>query len=372
MELYKGFICHPAVCCVGNNYQIMIPVKYKMLISVQVGNKVYNNHSNGIRISSAEIQRVTVPMAELDRAKKYTVICRKMILRRAYGSITGHEVKIDYNFRPLTKTENIKIYQVADSHSHIMPAVEASKKYGDEIDLLILNGDIAGTSETVKEINVSYKIASGITEGTIPCIMSRGNHDLRGRCAETLANYMPNQNGKSYYTFRVGCIWGILVDSGEDKPDSHEEYGNTVACHQFREEETEFIKAIAQKPDSEFNAPGVKYRLVVSHVPFAFRLEPPFDIEEDIYREWCRILKNNVKPNLMLCGHMHYTAISEIGSKYDTYGQPCTVLIGSIMKKHKKDSKTYYAGMGLELNENKATVTFNTRNEILETKEIDI
>lgn len=370
MNLFKGLVCHPTVCCVEDNYQIMIPVKYKMLVSVRVGNKEYFNHSNGIRLSDTKIQRVTVPMSELDKEKKYTVICRRMILRRAYGSITGKVQETEYNFKPLTKTEGINIYHIADTHSHISPAVEAAKKYGKELDLLILNGDIAGTSETVKEISVAYRIASEITKGTIPCIISRGNHDLRGKCAPNLAEYMPSSNGKSYYTIKVGCICAILVDIGEDKRDNHPEYGNTIACHQFREEETEYISNIMEK--GEFNNPKFKYKFVISHVPFSYKIQPPFDIEKDIFTKWCSLLKENLKPNLMLCGHMHYTAISEIGSKYDSYGQPCTVLIGSIMKKHKKDSKTYFAGMGLELNENKATVTFNTKNEILETKEIDI
>ena len=370
MQLYKGFICHPTVCCVENKYQIMIPVKYKMLVAVRIGEKIYASHSNGIKISDTKVHRIEVPMSELDRERKYTVICRKMVCRKAYRSITGDEDIIEYSFKPLEKTKNIKIYQIADSHSHILPAVNAQKKFSKDIDLLILNGDIAGTSENFNEISVTYKIASKITEGTLPCIISRGNHDLRGKCAEKLADYMPNHNGKSYYTVKVGCIWAILIDTGEDKPDNHEEYGCTVACRQFREEETEFIKHAAE--NKEYMANDIKYRLVISHVPFATRFPYPFDIEEEAYREWCKILKDNIKPNLMLSGHIHKAAISEVGSEYDDYGQPCTVLIGSIVKIHKPSKDVYYAGMGLELNDNKAKVTFNTKDEIVEVNEINI
>ncbi len=370
MQLFKGFVCHPTVCCVGTNYQIMIPVKYKMLLSIKVGDKLYSNHTNGIKISDTKIQRIEVPMSELDREKKYTVICRKMLCRKAYRSITGDEDEIEYSFKPLMKTENIKIYQIADSHSHIKPAVNAQKKFSTDIDLLILNGDIAGTSENFNEISVTYKIASKITEGMLPCIISRGNHDLRGKCAEKLADYMPNKYGKSYYTTKVGCIWAILVDTGEDKPDNHEEYGHTVACHQFREEETEFIRSVAES--KEFNSNDIKYRLVISHVPFATRFPSPFDIEEDTYREWCRMLKESVKPHLMLSGHTHEAVISEIGSEYDDYGQPCTVLVGSIMNNHKNGKDVYYAGMGLNLINDKVTVTFNTESEILSEEEINI
>lgn len=48
---------------------------------------------------------------------------------------------------------------------------------------------------------------------------------------------MPGDDGRSYYTFKVGCIWGILVDTGEDKEDSHAEYGGIICCHDFRLEQ---------------------------------------------------------------------------------------------------------------------------------------
>ena len=37
MDIYKGFECHPTVCAVGSEYQIIVPVKFNMLFSVRVG-----------------------------------------------------------------------------------------------------------------------------------------------------------------------------------------------------------------------------------------------------------------------------------------------------------------------------------------------
>jgi 3',5'-cyclic AMP phosphodiesterase CpdA len=59
--------------------------------------------------------------------------------------------------------------------------------FGDDIDLLVLNGDISDHSSSVQNISMIYQIASGITEGRRPCIYSRGNHDMRGAFAEHLA-----------------------------------------------------------------------------------------------------------------------------------------------------------------------------------------
>lgn len=368
MELYKGFECHPTVCAVGNEYQIIVPVKFNMLFSVIVGNKEYFNHSNGIRISTTKIQRVTVPMAELDREKKYTVVCQRMKKRLAYRSITNKTVtKIEYEFNPVEKTENINIFQIADSHGFIDEACAAAKNFGKKIDLLILNGDIANSSATFDEIITCYKIASNITEGTVPCIISRGNHDLRGRYAEVLVDHMPNRNGNSYYTFKVGCIWGILVDCGEDKVDSHEEYGGTICCHQYRQDVTDYIKEIIEK--EEYSQDGIKYRLVLSHVPFPFKCEPPFDIEPEIYTQWCRLLKENVKPDMLLAGHLHECGIGEFGGRYDTYGQPCRVIVGSDLRK-KNGIIQEYTAMGVILKKDIAEVDFSSSKGRLEKHEV--
>lgn len=359
MDIYKGFECHPTVCAVGSEYQIIVPVKFNMLFSVRVGNKEYFNHSNGIKISTTKIQRVKVPMAELDREKKYTVICRKMIKRLPYRSKTAvNAVEIEYDFKPIEKTEDIKIYQIADAHGHIEATTQAARNYADDIDLLILNGDIANASDTFEHVITCYKIASNLTAGTVPCIISRGNHDLRGKYAEVLVDHMPNRNGNSYYTFRVGCIWGILVDCGEDKVDEHEEYGRTICCHQYRQDVTEYIKEVIKS--EEYKAEGIKYRLVLSHVPFQYKFWDPFGIESDIYTEWCRLLRVNIKPDLLIAGHTHAKYISLSGGKYDTYGQPCPVIVGSDVKNNKDRSLKEYYGVGIKLKKDFADVEFTS------------
>ncbi len=365
MELFNGFVCHPTVCPVGRTYSIIVPTRYEMALSVLIDGEEYFNHSNGIVLTSCEIQKITVPAERLDRAKQYTLRVRKVVKREPYFTQTEEPVEITYSFRPIEKEENIRIYQIADSHGFITETAGAAEKFGN-LDLLILNGDIADSSENVESITTTYRIASEVTGGEIPCIISRGNHDLRGSAAEHLAEYMPDRYGKSYYSFRVGCIWGLLVDCGEDKNDCHEEYGHMVCCHTFRREETEYIRQVIADKQNEYEANGVKYRLILSHVPFAATFPEPFDIEQERFTEWCRLLKTEVKPQLMLCGHTHSQVISPVGGEMDHKGQPCTVLIGSEV--HKRDRDINYAGMGLTLQSGCAEVVFNTMHDIKEKK----
>ena len=111
---------------------------------------------------------------------------------------------------------------------------EFFRKETGKIDFLILNGDVPEDSSKIKHFDTIYEIVSQVTHGNIPAVFSRGNHDTRGIFAENIAEYTPCENGNSYFTFRLGSIWGVVIDCGEDKTDSNEEYGNTGCCSAFR------------------------------------------------------------------------------------------------------------------------------------------
>lgn len=351
----------PAVFAVGENYQIMVPVEDHSLFWVKVGNNFYYDDSNGILRSSRLIHRVTVPMKELDCAKQYTVFEEPIVERLPSFTKTASVIEKTYSFRPVPSDRNVRFYHIADAHNDFVDPVVASETFG-EIDFLILNGDIPDHSGKVENFDFIYKIASALTHGNIPTVFSRGNHDLRGVCAESIADYTPIDNGNSYFTFRLGNIWGVVLDCGEDKPDSHPEYGHTICCHDFRLRETEFLKQVIRNADSEYNAPGVTHRFVISHVPFIHRLIPPFDIEEEIYSEWARLLREEVKPDLMICGHLHTYGIYDPGSDFDDYGQPCTTVVGSYVEDYH-----FIAGVGFCIKDKTIDVTFtdNKKNVIL-------
>ncbi len=332
----------PAVFAVGNEYQIMVPIKYRSLMWVKVGNKCYYDDSNGILRSLDKIHRICIPANELDRAGKYTVCERRILWRKPYFPIIQPETQKEFEFYPV-KGGKTRAYHISDTHNSVDAPVKAAKAFG-KIDFLILNGDIPNHSGHPKYFKTIYEICSQTTHGNIPVVFARGNHDLRGLYAEKIIDYTPNNNGKTYFTFRLGDIWGIVLDCGEDKPDTHEEYGGTICCHAFRERETQFIRDVIKHADEEYLAQGVKHRTIICHSPFTTRFGPPFDIEEELYTEWARLIKENIKPHAMICGHTHKISINEIGSKLDNRGQPCTMLTCA----EKTKDEDLFAGIGFE------------------------
>lgn len=314
----------PSVYAVGRAYRIMVPVRVETLCWCEVGGESYEDESCGILRSSSLTHAVTVPMEALDRAGGYTLCFRVVRQRKPYFSEVSETVRLEVPFRPLPEGR-IRLFMVADAHNRIAAPVAAAGRP----DLLVLNGDVPEDSGRLENFTTIHAIAGQVTRGEVPTVFARGNHDLRGVCAERLAEHTPTQDGRSYYTFRLGTLWGIVLDCGEDKSDDHAEYGHTVCCHAFRRRETAFLRDVVAHADEEYAAVGVTRRLVVCHVPFSQVLEPPFDIEQDLYREWCRLLREQVRPHLMLCGHIHDLYVTQPGEGRDHLGQPCPVVVGS-------------------------------------------
>lgn len=365
------FKTNPVVFAVNNTYHIMIPVTKPSVMQVRIGEKCYYDESNGIKRSEVSIHRVIVPKDELDKAMEYTVTEQVIVDRRPYFPETEKPVESTFKFQPVRKS-NARAYHISDAHSYDKAAIRAAKAYG-RFDFLILNGDIPNHSGTVENMETIYNIAASLTEGRIPTVFARGNHDLRGIYAESFEQYTPSDNGKTYYTFRLGGIWGLILDCGEDKDDSSPEYGSMVCCHEFRIRETEFIKRVITNAENEYLADGITHRVVVVHNPFTRRYEPPFNIEEDIYSEWARLLKEHIKPDLMICGHKHTLAINEPGCEYDALGQPCTVVVGATVKNGDEKNEAYFAGTGFKFSDSSIEVTFTDSEEkILGKREIAI
>ncbi len=350
----------PAVFAVGNHYQILVCTEKPVLFWIEVGGRTFCDASNGIMRSLSELHRVSVPMALLDNEKEYTVCLRPLIERKPYFTETEEVVRMQYSFTPVPES-GARAYHIADAHNRVMAPIRAAETFGN-IDFLILNGDVLEHSGDPSKFYNIYEIAAGITHGEKPTVFSRGNHDLRGNYAERFAEYTPNDGGNTYYTFRLGSIWGLVLDCGEDKDDDHPEYGNTIACHAFREVETDFIRDVIATADWEYNAEGIETRVVIAHNPFTHQLSAPFNIDPEIFTEWAELLKAHIKPHAMICGHFHQLGVHMPKSDFDHLGQPCPVIVGAL------PARDYFAGCGIVFGDSEITVQFTDSDQkILDT-----
>lgn len=362
-KIPEHFETTPIVYAVGKNYQIMVPVNCETLMWAEVGGKCFYDDVNGILRSNCTTHRMTVPMDRLDAAGEYKICYRVVNERKPYYSDVSDIFEYSSAFYPV-KEDGARFFHIADTHNQVDKPVAAAKTFGD-IDFLILNGDLPDHSGDIKNFTTIHRIAAEITNGEKPVVFSRGNHDMRGIYAENIAEHTPTDKGNSYYTFRLGSIWGMVLDCGEDKPDDHIEYGHTICCEDFRKRELEFIKKVIENAHKEYEAEGIKTKIIVAHDPFTEYLPKQLSEEDmETYKKWAKLLREYIKPHVMICGHVHQAYITNVGDELDNLGQACPVVVGSApgtkisLAPRGVWQSNIYVGVGFEVRNAKIAVDF--------------
>ena len=178
-------------------------------------------------------------------------------------------------------------------------------------DFVLYNGDMVSSFESEERLVSSVitpSVAQFATE--VPLFFSRGNHETRGAEATTYSDYFPTTTGAPYYTFSDGPALFIVLDGGEDKPDSDIEYHDLVRYDTYREKEAKWLKSVVES--EQFKAATVK--IVIIHIP---PKSSGWHGEAEIARLFVPIL-NQASIDAMFCGHIHKYRFSEANDP--TYG----------------------------------------------------
>ena len=178
-------------------------------------------------------------------------------------------------------------------------------------DFVLYNGDMVSSFESEERLVSSVitpSVAQFATE--VPLFFSRGNHETRGAEATTYSDYFPTTTGAPYYTFSDGPALFIVLDGGEDKPDSDIEYHDLVRYDTYREKEVKWLKSVVES--EQFKAATVK--IVIIHIP---PKSSGWHGEAEIARLFVPIL-NQAGIDAMFCGHIHKYRFSEANDP--TYG----------------------------------------------------
>ena len=298
---------HPVVFAVGRDYQIIFLTSTKGIGWIEAGGGRFTDEEAGL-LFYGNVHKIPVPGEVLDRERAYTVVFVEYADKKPYYPEGVEKVRRRYEFRPLDpEARDFRIFHFADTHARVETPLALYRETGD-CDLVVLNGDINEHSYEIKNFETAFALASGSARGEVPVIYSRGNHDTRGYAAQDLAGYIPTafRDGRreTFYTFRRGPVWGIVLDCGEDKYDTNAEYGGTILFDPFRVRETEYIRSVIRNRADEYEAEGVKLKLAVCHVPFVEHFAHPFDVGNEIYEEWTGLL-GEIGIDLLLAGHMH-------------------------------------------------------------------
>lgn len=300
------------VYAVDDEYQIVWSTYNRGISYVEVGENRYYDSTFGRANSELTVHKVSVPMSVLDNTKSYTVFTKNMLLRNAYGALQGKTISKTYTFRPIDESDGIQFFAISDVHDYKDAAVRAASYASEKLDFLIMAGDISSFIPRDFSLEFINKLAFDITGGSRPVIFARGNHETRGNASYKLDNYVGAKDDSFYYTFRLGSVWGIVLDTAEDKEDTNWEYYGAADYESYRQKQTLFLDNVIANAEKEYNAPSITYRIAVSHMSTAFAVyDTPFS---DIFTQMTDKL-NQMNIDVMISGHRHSLMYLEAGQE---------------------------------------------------------
>jgi hypothetical protein len=250
-----------------------------------------------------KLHKITISGLERGTEYRYRIFSRAaMIDKLLYGNVASSNV---YNKKPLRFTTldhrkpEISFVTLNDIHGRIgdLNALSGSVKYG-ATDLMIFNGDMIDYMNNEQQFFSAFMDESvKLFASEVPVFYARGNHETRGSFNWYFSDYFPTSSGKLYYTFRQGPVHFIVLDSGEDKPDSDIEYYGLAQFDAYRTEQQEWLKKELQS-ESFRTAP---YKVVIMHIP---PTNDDWHGTLDIQKKFLPLL-NNIGITVMFCGHLH-------------------------------------------------------------------
>lgn len=213
-------------------------------------------------------------------------------------------------FRTVEKNKkDVEFVMINDIHgkNDVLSDLLANVKK-DKTDFVLFNGDMVDFMDSEDRLFSSFIDTSvNMFAKEIPTYVSRGNHETRGAISKDYMKYFPNSNGKPYYSFKYGPCYFVVLDGGEDKPDSDIEYSGTSFFDDYRKEEAAWLRETVESEEFR-NAP---YRIAVIHVPTVDAgWHGPMHA-----RQLFEPILNNAGIDLMLCGHLHSYSYHEPDGK---------------------------------------------------------
>ncbi len=254
---------------------------------------------------------------------QYRVVSTPVLELPSYWPKKGLESPSDvFAFRTFDARQATATFaSISDTHESIGRIdTLMSRLDWNTLDFLVHTGDAFNgvTSEAqIWDHWLSPLIRTGLRQST-PLVFARGNHDTRGPFARDLTRYVPIEEGRFYYARDIGPVHLLVIDTGEDKPDSTQVYATLNRMEAYRATELDWLKRHAATSPRVRSAP---FRVAVMHQPrwgWGW-LSPAADSAR---AEWIAAA-NAAGVDLVIAGHNHRFSLTPP----DTHGNAYPVLV---------------------------------------------
>lgn len=257
---------------------------------------------DGQSVCNNEHHKVRLKNLKPDTRYYYRVCSQEITLYEAYrkefGATACSEV---YSFSvPGSKTTDFTAIIMNDLHKNKKTLSKlANQIKGIDYDMVIFNGDCIDDPKDEKSaVDFLSYMNEQVHAEKAPVYLIRGNHEIRNAYSIQLRDLIDYVGGNTTYgAFNWGDSRFVLLDCGEDKPDTTKVYYGLNSFESFRREQTEFLKK--ELSGNEFKKASAK--VLIHHIPLYCMPSDEYTPCKDM---WHPLLKK-ASFNLAINAHNH-------------------------------------------------------------------
>jgi len=243
----------------------------------------------------------------------YKIVSREIIDFQPYKLTYGDSVSgaAESFVNTNVAKEEISFVMINDIHDRpksIPQLLDLDK--GNKRDFIFFNGDVFDYQTDEKQI-IDHMLQPCVDyfAKTTPFVYVRGNHETRGKFARDFAAYFDHVG---YTAFTLGPVRFVILDTGEDKEDTHPVYAGIVDFDRYREEQAVWLEHEVNRKEFK-NAP---FRIVMMHIPPRYSGDAHGAVH---CTQLFEPIMNRAKVDLVLSGHTHQYKVHGPAPKLNSY-----------------------------------------------------
>ncbi|QPH38409.1 FN3 domain-containing metallophosphoesterase family protein [Pedobacter endophyticus] len=265
----------------------------------QLNQKAFGKAELGLIAANSKLNMITLSNLKPGTKYYYKIVSKEIKsfqpYKLVYGDTISSEIQqfvnTDVNKAEISFLMMNDIHDRPESIPHLMGLVGNEKQ-----DFIFFNGDIFDYQTDEKQIidHMLQPCVDNFARHT-PFVYVRGNHETRGKFARDFPRYYMHVG---HAAFTLGPVRFVILDTGEDKEDSHPVYANIVNFDDYRAQQAEWLKTEIESKAFR-KAP---FRIVLMHIP------PRFSGDAHGPKQCTELfepLLNKGKVDLVLSGHTH-------------------------------------------------------------------
>lgn len=212
-------------------------------------------------------QKVRLENLEPGKTYYYRVCSEEIMLYQAYKKIFGETAVSDFHTFTLPSASQADFTAIIfnDLHKQSETLQALFKQVKDiNYDFVVFNGDcIDDPADHDEATRFLSELNKTVRAATVPVFYLRGNHEIRNAYSIGLRKLFDYVGDKTYGAFNWGDTRIVMLDCGEDKPDTHWVYYGLNDFTDLRKAQVKFLKQ--EFASKEFK--NARKRVLLHHIP---------------------------------------------------------------------------------------------------------